>query len=87
VSNEHQEQGAKVRDSRPIASLSNAAIDVQGQRKIASYGLSRYKIKVTIQPQTCPPIFGGSTLIITDIFSFIIIYKSFEFLCLPPPAS
>jgi len=49
VSNEHQEQGAKTRNSRgtmhraPTVCLSNAAIDVQGQRKTASYGLSRYK--------------------------------------------
>jgi len=43
VSNEHQEQGAKVRNSQAIASLSNAAIGVHGQRKTAICGLSRYK--------------------------------------------
>jgi hypothetical protein len=42
VSNEHQEQGAKTRNSRSIASLSNAAIGVHGQRKTAICGLSRY---------------------------------------------
>jgi hypothetical protein len=38
VSNKHQEQA--------ISSLSNTAIDVHGRRKIASYGLSRYKTKL-----------------------------------------
>ncbi len=42
VSHEHQEQGAKARNSLAIASLSNAAIDVHDRRKSVIYGLSRY---------------------------------------------
>ncbi|MDL1978607.1 MAG: hypothetical protein LWX52_11025 [Deltaproteobacteria bacterium] len=37
MSNEHQEQGAKARNSRLLQ-----AIDVQSQRKSTIYGLSRY---------------------------------------------
>jgi len=34
----------------PTIRLSNTAIDVQGQRKIASYGLSRYNTPSSFYP-------------------------------------
>jgi hypothetical protein len=56
VSNEHQEQGAKVRDNRAIASLSNAAIGVHGQRKTAICGLPRYSTLVEVEWPSGPAL-------------------------------